>query len=199
MISVLIAVALLGQSNPAKPLFPEIAFEIIAMGMADQEARFRLIDAMKAEPGGASMSIALKDTSREDQLNTTRMKQIVEQIGWPTQSKVGTEASGTAWLLVQHADADPEFQSHCLELMRPYLGKGEINEQNYAYLWDRVAINSGGKQRYGTQVKNEGGRWIVHRLENPRRVEEFRRQVGLMPLTEYLKLIETMYGPPSDD
>jgi hypothetical protein len=47
-----------------------------------------------------------------DLANTQRMKEIVEQMGWPTRSKVGGHASEMAWLLVQHADHDRAFQNY---------------------------------------------------------------------------------------
>lgn len=52
-----------------------------------------------------------------DKNHTERLKEVVVKIGWPTASKVGSEAASAAWLLVQHADHDPEFQEYCLGLM----------------------------------------------------------------------------------
>jgi hypothetical protein len=69
--------------------FREIADEIIKMSEVDQQMR-------KSEQWDASIDVA----------NTQRMKEIVEQMGWPTRSKVGARASEMAWLLVQHADLD---------------------------------------------------------------------------------------------
>jgi hypothetical protein len=52
-----------------------------------------------------------------DKKNTLKMKKIIKQYGWPTISMVGEKASKNAWLLVQHADHDVEFQKKCLKLM----------------------------------------------------------------------------------
>lgn len=49
-----------------------------------------------------------------DHQNTERLKAMVEEIGWPSISKVGYEGSSNAWLLVQHADHDPQFQKNAL-------------------------------------------------------------------------------------
>lgn len=126
------------------------------------------------------------------------MKRIVDSVGWPTYTRVGREAGHMAWLIVQHQDADPEFQKHCLRLMEPLVAKGEVSGTDFAYLTDRVAINTGGMQMYGTQMSLVNGKAVPTRLRDPRRVDERRRQVGLGPLDEYIRLIEQMYAPPKD-
>jgi hypothetical protein len=45
-----------------------------------------------------------------DEDNTKWLKDIVEKHGWPTNTLVGKDGASAAWLLVQHADADPKFQ-----------------------------------------------------------------------------------------
>ncbi len=50
--------------------------------------------------------------------NAKILRGVITQIGWPTISKVGIEASSAAWLIAQHSDFDKDFQKKCLELMR---------------------------------------------------------------------------------
>lgn len=180
---------------PARaPLDPDLAMRIIAMSMADQEARFRLIGAMQRNDQPA-LQVAMGDVMREDRANGAELKRIVASVGWPTYTRVGREAGHMAWLIVQHQDADPEFQRHCLRLMEPLVAKGEVSGTDFAYLTDRVAINTGGMQTYGTQMSLVNGKAVPTRLRDPRRVDERRRQVGLGPLDEYIRLIEQMYVP----
>jgi hypothetical protein len=177
------------------PLDPDLSMRIIAMAMADQEARNRLVGAMQKNDQPA-MQIAMGDMMREDRLNGAEMKRIVASVGWPTHTRVGREAGHMAWLIVQHQDADPAFQRHCLKLMEPLVAKGEVSGTDFAYLTDRVAINTGGMQIYGTQMSLVNGKAVPTRLRDARRVDERRRQVGLGPLDEYQRLIEQMYAPP---
>ena len=58
-------------------------------------------------------------------------------------------------------------------------------------LWERgyapMLLMSGGKQRYGSQVRQkEDGTLVVWKLEDPDRVDELRKRIGLPPLREYL-------------
>jgi 8-oxo-dGTP pyrophosphatase MutT (NUDIX family)/RNA:NAD 2'-phosphotransferase (TPT1/KptA family)/GNAT superfamily N-acetyltransferase len=52
-----------------------------------------------------------------------------------------------AWLLVQHMDKDVAFQKEFLKHLKP-------GTQDFKYLTDRVAVNSGQPQQFGTQNVN---------------------------------------------
>lgn len=151
--------------------YPEIAAEITAMYDADQDMR------IKAEEDDSIWDETM------DPRNTARMKEIVEQIGWPTISKVGEKASGDAWLLVQHADRDTEFQKHCLELMKQKPA-GEVVLHDIAYLEDRVRINSGQPQLYGTQFRWTADNKPIQNIEDRENVDQRRAKMGLNTLAE---------------
>ena len=66
--------------------------------------------------------------------------------------------------------------------MEPYLEPGGVLKRNYAYLWDRVAVNSDRKQRYGTQPTWEctpEGKLTLKPLEDPENVNARRAAMGL--------------------
>ena len=122
-----------------------------------------------------------------DRKHTARMKEIVAQIGWPRISKFGEDACTHAWLLVQHADHELVFQRECLELMEA-LPAEEVRPSNLAFLMDRVLMNEGKSQRYGSQLrKNTEGKYVPYDLEDPETVDERRRSVGLEPLELYVE------------
>lgn len=124
------------------------------------------------------------DTTVDEQ-NTEQMKKVVKKIGWPTVSKVGLEASVRAWLLVQHADHDPEFQELCLQKMRE-APEGEVRPQDIAYLEDRVRVNTGRPTLYGTQFYiDEAGDFGPRPIEDKEGLDERRSAVGLGSFSEY--------------
>ena len=117
--------------------------------------------------------------------NTAWLKTHLEErdyVWWPI-SEVGERVSFNIWLLVQHADRDPEFQRKVLRLMEPMVETGEVNGRNFAYLYDRVNE----PQRYGTQLMCIEGAFSPRPLADPARVDEFRKSVGLGPLADYIK------------
>ncbi len=156
--------------------FPDIALELKQMIDVDQEMRAR-----SEEDDSWDYEV--------DIFNTKRMKEIVAEIGWPTTSKVGSEGSDDAWLLVQHADHDVSFQEFCLELMKE-ANESEVKRVHIAYLEDRIRKNKKVGQLYGTQFTQENGQHIPLPIEDEEHVNERRAALGMGPLSEQ---IEHMY------
>ena len=112
---------------------------------------------------------------------------------------MGTDGAHAAWLLVQHADDAPEFQEHCLELMRK-TPPGEVSPTDIAYLTDRVMVKETGKQLYGTQVRLNQGKWEPLPLAEPERVDALRKEARMSSLADYLKFVAQQYsGAPNGD
>lgn len=120
-----------------------------------------------------------------DRDNTAWLRRVVDEGGWPTVSTVGADGAHAAWLLVQHADADPGFQRRCLQLMTD-APNGEVSRSDVAYLTDRVRLAAGERQVYGTQVHLDDGRWEARDLDDPDNVDVRRFAMNLGPLADYL-------------
>jgi hypothetical protein len=127
-----------------------------------------------------------------DATHTNKLKEIIDKIGWPTITQVGKNGSEQAWLLAQHADHDPDFQAFCLDLMKE-LPLGEVNPSHIAYLEDRVRVNRGEPQLYGTQFDQIGGKHVLFPIEDENEVNSRRNEVGLGPLSEQIALMEEQY------
>ncbi|MFE2565945.1 DUF6624 domain-containing protein [Streptomyces mirabilis] len=149
----------------------ELARELVAMAEADQAMRNR---ALETGVWDAAM----------DARHTTRLKEIITCHGWPTVSLVGPEAASAAWLLAQHADHDPDFQGRCLALMQQ-LPIGEVSPAHLAYLEDRVRVNTGRPQRYGTQFHGGGATFRPRPIEDLEQLDTRRHSVGLPPFAQY--------------
>ena len=134
-----------------------------------------------------------------DHDNTRWLKAIVERDGWPRISAVGAEAADRAWLLVQHADADPAFQLRALRLMRPLVDKDEVSKRNYVFLYDRVMLKLTGKQRYATQMHCVAGSYQPLPLEDSAGADGYRQAFGLGTIAENRQRMVREYGPcPSE-
>lgn len=133
-----------------------------------------------------------------DHANTAWLKGVVAEHGWPKISEVGEGGSFAAWLLIQHADADPLFQLRALRLMEPLVARGEVTKQNYAYLYDRIMLKLTGTQRYATQMTCEDGVRQPLPLEDEVNVERLRAEMGLPTLAEYIKGFGLPCEPPGE-
>lgn len=126
-----------------------------------------------------------KEVERVDDLNLEKMKKIVKKFGWPTIQLVGKKASILAWLLIQHADFDLKFQKYCLRLMIKEAKRGSVLWENVAYLTDRVLVNSGKPQLYGTQFYENKAKLIPRLIKNVDNLNERRKEMGLEPFELY--------------
>jgi hypothetical protein len=157
--------------------------ELLALGEADQ--------AVRTGPGFAD-SIRhpgfVQRMAEEDSARATRLREIVARHGWPGKSMVGARAASAAFLIVQH---NGSLQEEMLALMQTQ-PPGEVNSSELAMLEDRVRVQAGQPQRYGSQFKPPGDTAIeLYPVEDLPGLEARRAAVGLPPMAVYACLIET--------
>lgn len=168
---------------------PQLRMELLAMSDKDQRLRMGRLSSSGAPSQEATAQIANVDAH-----NTARMREIIDEYGWPTFSMVGDDGASAAWLLVQHADHDNNFQRRCLELMKPLVDSGEVSAVDVAYLTDRIRMHEGKPQVYGTQFRRSNNDWEPYPIEDPDRVDERRAALGLPTLAEYKKQLMRFQG-----
>ncbi|MGF1462128.1 MAG: DUF6624 domain-containing protein [Maricaulaceae bacterium] len=98
---------------------------------------------------------------------------------WWTISKIGEASAFNAWLIAQHAVADLDWMTDILAEMEALLPQGEVIPRNFALLYDRVQVQNGRLQRYGSQFQCRDGCCVISPMEDPDRVEDLRASVGL--------------------
>lgn len=152
-----------------------LAAEIDSMRNADQ-APALLPDAAAAEK-------AFKQVIHS---NFTRVKAILDTYGYPGYNLVGKTSSDNYWLLVQHSDFDVAFQKKALELMKAQVAKQNASGKSYAYLQDRINLNEGKQQVYGTQIYMTDSGYQAKPMVDAAHVDERRKVIGLSSLAEYL-------------
>ncbi|WP_430782275.1 DUF6624 domain-containing protein [Actinoplanes sp. G11-F43] len=110
--------------------------------------------------------------------NADRLAGILDEHGWPTPALVGAEAARRAWLIAQHADRQLDLQRRALALMTA----AGADPAQVAMLHDRVRVNEGHPQTYGTQIAGmSGGAPVMWPCEDPAGMDHRRAQVGLEP------------------
>ena len=146
----------------------------------DQAIRTQLRKYDLGSPELDSLHLIMQEV---DYQNREELKQIIKKFGWPTISLVGKKGASNAFLIAQHSDLDVAFQKKCLKPLKKAMRNNEAEKGNYAYLKDRVLVNLGKKQLYGTQMDNKGPRPIKRR----KNLDKRREKMGLEPLDVYLK------------
>lgn len=152
----------------------KLAQDILAMVHRDQDMRKR---------GKWDVSV--------DKRNTKRLKEIIRKYGLPTISLVGKTAADGAWLLAQHADLDVKFQKRILALMENAVVRKEADKKHLAYLTDRILVNTGQPQLYGTQFfTNKNGVLGPHPIRDAARLAMRRKKSGLELFSLYAKRLQ---------
>lgn len=129
-----------------------------------------------------------------DNDDTAYMKSVIAKGEWPLISRDGEEAAKAAFLLVQHADQDPDFQKQVLTVMEPLVAKKEALGKHYAALFDRVAFSEHRLQRYGTQFgEGKGGCTAVLPVEDHAGLDARRAAMGLDSLADYAKRLSDAF------
>jgi hypothetical protein len=117
--------------------------------------------------------------------NARVLAETIDEIGWPSISKVGKDAAESAWLIAQHAVFNTKFMSRCADLLEAEVENKDAEGWQLAFLKDRLLTMSGKKQMYGTQFDHDDEGWpIPFPIEDPDGVDERRKKLGLNSLVE---------------
>lgn len=180
-----------------KPDTPKVSWdvnmknELLERVAADQAVRERLISAMRAR--GQPDSAIIANLSAVDSANTAWLEDMVARHGWPDKATVGDDGANAAFLLVQHADRDTAFQARVLPSLEAAHRRGQAEGQHVALLTDRLARARGQPQVYGTQAQLRDGRMAVDPIRDSSGVDARRAAMGMPPLAEYLRVLDSVY------
>lgn len=163
----------------------ELRAELLAMAEEDSRTREELLRS------GRLPRDAYSPVMREvHERNNRRVSEIVAAHGWPGRGLVGDDGCEAAWILVQHAVLEPEFQAACVPLLEAAVARGDAPAWQLAYLSDRVLVAEGRPQIYGTQYRmTETGKSVPFEITDVAAVDERRRAVGLPTLDENTRRI----------
>ncbi len=122
-----------------------------------------------------------------DEANSLRIREILDEHGWPGWSMVGEDGSLAAWVVIQHADRQLDLQELGLRYLHGAVDAGDASAGDLAYLVDRVRVAKGQPQVYGTQLGAgpDGELTPQTPIEDEANVDARRAEAGLGTLEEY--------------
>jgi hypothetical protein len=122
---------------------------------------------------------------KNDSVNLAKVTAILDKYGWLGADVVGNEGNQALFLVIQHAEINT--QQKYLPMMQDAVKKGNASASSLALLEDRIALRTGKRQIYGSQIgMDEEGKPYVMPLEDPDNVDKRRSEVGLRPLADYV-------------
>jgi hypothetical protein len=179
-----------GAEQPSAVVLAEARQQLAERGRTDQAVREGF------GVGGVLDSAQGVAMARTDSVNTAWLKAYVARWGWPTAAQVGREAVEAAFLIVQHAVHDTAFMRAMLPAIEQARRRGDLDGGAVAMLTDRIEVKAGHPQIYGTQLSLKGGRWVLDPIADSAGVDARRKSVGLPPLAEYLRLVDSILRSP---
>jgi len=127
--------------------------------------------------------------------NQKELSMLIDQKGWPRVKDVGIEAAMAAYLVAMHTNDGS--QKKYLPMIKEICEANELPWMRYANIYDRCLFNENKPQKYGTHTRyNELTRSEeLYPLEDELKVDEWRKEIGLEPLAEYLTRMNIKYQP----
>ncbi len=160
-----------------------LAAELDTIMNDDQDDR-RRVEEMEKKYGHSSKEVTELWTviNRKDSVNLINVTAILDKYGWVGADVAGRQGNMTIFLVIQHADL--KTQEHYLPMMRAAVKDKKAEPFSLAMLEDRVALRTGKKQIYGSQIGTRAdGSYYVDDLEDPDNVDKRRAEgVGLGPI-----------------
>ena len=160
------------------------------IGRKDQEIR---ADWEKVATGSVTQEEALEYALKLDETDSTNLaavSQILDTYGWP--SGLSDEANKAIFLVIDHSDL--RTMNKYIGLFREAVEKGYLSMNDLVTMEDRMLMNAGKPQKYGTQAYSlvEDGKAVIYiwPVEDPDKLDALRKSVGLMPIEDYLEIVK---------
>lgn len=159
----------------------------------DQEYRFKLNEIEKKfGKESDELKSCWKIINEKDSINLITVKRILDDRGWLGPDIVGEQGADALFLVIQHSDL--ETQIKYLPMLKEAVKIGDAKASNWATMIDRVALWSGEKQIYGTQLSWDEvtGEDLGRLLVDPENVDKRRLEVGILPLQEFFSIVKEL-------
>ena len=127
--------------------------------------------------------------AKEDHRNQELVISIIEKCGMPTLKEVDQKQMDAIWLGLQHSTK--EIRKKYFPQVEKAVKNGDLSKGQYALMKDRMLMDEGKPQIYGSQIEN--GK--LYKLENPKTVNERRKDMGMESIEDYLKRFNLTFNP----
>jgi hypothetical protein len=153
----------------------------------DQNPRQQLMTLInKHGDGSAQVRAQWPKIERQDAANLVKVKKILDTHGWLSKEVVGDKANSALFLVIQHADR--KTREKYVPMMREAVKNQTASAADLAKLEDRLALEQGKKQLYGTQLGHDEAtnRYYVFPIEDPDHIDARRKAMGLDSMHRHL-------------
>ena len=160
----------------------------------DQAIRHQMMELTRAVTVEGRMELVdslLAANEAVDRIDAENMAVVDSLLTEGLPEGLSSDSYKTIWIVIDHASQ--EKQEQYLSLVKQMAEEEKISQDEYATLFDRVAMKQNRPQRYGTQSVQFGAPEVMQLylwpVECPAKLDSLRASVGLSPIAEYLEVL----------
>ncbi len=127
--------------------------------------------------------------AKEDHRNQELVISIIEKCGMPTLNEVTQKHMTAIWVGLQHTNE--KYRKKYFPMVEKAVENGDLYKEQYALMKDRILMEEGKPQIYGSQIKDDK----LYKLENPETVNERRKKMGMGTIEDYLSNFNIQFNP----
>jgi hypothetical protein len=170
----------------------ELRRELLQMYEEDQAVRAPL------KEGRPLTDAEQRAMIERDAADTKRLTEILDKYGFPSVALVGVDATRDFIVMLVHSPS-LDLQKRALPHVERAARRKEIPPDDFAMLTDDVLDAEHKPQLYGTNFKFVGDKVALDLTQDPARLDERRRKIGLPPIREYAKQLAELYKKTLDE
>ena len=195
-----------------RTLFSLIALLLVACGtpqttdriladvwQRDQAIRHQMMKLTRAVTVEGRMELVdslLATNEAVDRIDAENMAVVDSLLAEGLPEGLSADSYKTIWIVIDHASQ--EKQEQYLHLVEQMAAAEMVGQDEYATLFDRVAMKQNRPQRYGTQSVQFGSpeamQLYLWPVECPANLDSLRVSVGLSPIAAYLEVLTQTTG-----
>ncbi|HAS39930.1 MAG TPA: hypothetical protein DCS93_05595 [Microscillaceae bacterium] len=171
-----------------QPDYKALRNQLEAIYKTDQGVRKDFMKVFKKGPKDPAYKKLIKQMKQVDEKNLRQVTALLDKYGWLPYSKVGEMAGNAQFLVIQHANL--KMMQKYLPQMKKMAAKNEASKYNVALMEDRVLMNLGKKQIYGSQARSlfkkgaTQSRLFIWPIEDVQNVNKRRKAMGFTRTVE---------------
>jgi hypothetical protein len=177
------------QTDTVAPKAPKNLIAFLDTIWHTEQTPIRLRDSLMKVHGDESEEFKTQQAiyKKNHTINEKKIRNLLDNHGWPTKEKSGERGNWTICNVIQHADN--EVRIKYLPMMQQAVKDKKLEPRFLVRATDRIATEKGELQIYGGQMKFYPATktFNVWPVFDPLNIDKRRAAIGLGPIAEYLK------------
>ena len=125
--------------------------------------------------------VPFKEFVEVDHKNLETVVSILESCGMPTSKDVSKKQVSAIWISLHHS-VDKDILKKYFPLLETAFNNGDLSKEQEALTVDRMLMDDGKPQLYGTQFKGDK----LYKLKEPEKVNARRKEMNMGKIEDYL-------------